>query len=325
MKLWMLPEGMEESLPEQAWRVEGLRRQLLDHYRAKGYALILPPLVEHLDALLTGSAAGMDGVTFKLTDPASGRLLGIRSDMTPQAARMAARHFASEPIVRLCYLGTVLRTQPDALGAARAPRQVGCELFGETTLAGDLEALGLMLDTLSIAGLSNVHLDLGHVGVYRAVIQSLGLEAAYEAELFDLLQRKSKPEIAGFAASAGLSPGAQQALECLISLNGDVGVLRRARAELAPLGTAIAEALDSLEAVVSALAASHPDIPLHLDLAELRGASYHTGLTFAAFVPGHGRDLARGGRYDGVGQEFGMSRPATGFSADMNDLLRLSA
>lgn len=328
-KLWMLPEGMEEALPQQAWRAEGLRRALLDHYRAAGYELILPPFLEHLDSLLTGAGADLDAATFKLTDPASGRLLGLRSDMTPQAARIAARHFADQPVVRLCYLGTVLRTRPDALGGPRSPRQVGCELFG-TPPAGsaqqaDLEVLSLMLDTLRLAGVAEVHLDLGHVGVYRAVIERLALSADDETLLFDMLQRKSRPELAAFTAALGISGPAAEALMALIGLHGDVTVLQTARRSLTGYGEAVAAALATMEAVIGSVAKQHPGLPLHLDLAELRGARYHTGLTFAAFAPGHGRELARGGRYDGVGGEFGLARPATGFSADVNELLRLGA
>lgn len=322
-KLWMLPEGMEESLPQAAWRAEALRRTLLDHYRAARYELILPPFLEHLDSLLTGVGADMDSVTFKLTDPASGRLLGLRSDMTPQAARIAARHFAGQAVVRLCYLGTVLRTRPDALGGPRSPRQVGCELFGEATLAADLEVLQLMLDTLKLAGVGSAHLDLGHVGVYRAVTAGIDLAADDEADLFDLLQRKSLPELAGFVAARGLSAAAQAALATLMTLHGDVTVLQRARDTLSSFGEGVAAAVVSLEQVVAQLQKVQSALPIHLDLAELRGARYHTGLVFAAFVPGHGRELARGGRYDGVGGEFGLSRPATGFSADVNELLRL--
>lgn len=319
----MLPEGMEESLPKAAWRAEVLRRTLLDHYRVARYELILPPFLEHLDSLLTGVGADMDSVTFKLTDPASGRLLGLRSDMTPQAARIAARHFADQAVVRLCYLGTVLRTRPDALGGPRSPRQVGCELFGDGSLAADVEILLLMLDTLRLAGVSNVHLDLGHVGVYRAVTAGIDLAADDEADLFDLLQRKSLPELAGFIAARGLSSAAQAALATLMTLHGDVTVLQRARDTLSSFGDGVAEAVVSLEQVIAQLQKAQPALLIHLDLAELRGARYHTGLVFAAFVPGHGRELARGGRYDGVGGEFGLSRPATGFSADVNELLRL--
>ncbi len=319
----MLPDGMEESLPEAAWRAEALRRTLLDHYRAARYELILPPFLEHLDSLLTGVGADMDSVTFKLTDPASGRLLGCRADMTPQAARIAARHFAEQAVVRLCYLGTVLRTKPDALGGPRSPRQVGCELFGEASAAADLEVLTLMLDTLRLADVANVHLDLGHVGVYQAVIAGTALEADDEATLFNLLQRKSKPDLATFASARGLAKKSEQALAVLMSLHGDTSVLQAAKAQLSSWGDSVAQAVAALEQIVAVLAKSHAQLPVHLDLAELRGARYHTGLVFAAFVPGHGRELARGGRYDGVGGEFGMSRPATGFSADVNELLRL--
>lgn len=324
-KLWMLPDGMEESLPEQAWRAEALRRSLLDHYRASGYELILPPFLEHLDSLLTGAGADLDAVTFKLTDPASGRLLGLRSDMTPQAARIAARHFANVAVVRLCYLGTVLRTRPDALGGPRSPRQVGCELFGESAPSADLEVLTLMLDTLRLAGVADVHLDLGHVGVYRAVVSRLSLSADDQTALFDILQRKSRPELAGFVAALGLDATSAQALAELTTLHGDVTVLQRARATLGALGDGVLQALISLENVIASISRQHANLAIHLDLAELRGAGYHTGLTFAAFAPGHGRELARGGRYDGVGGEFGVPRPATGFSADVNELLRLGS
>jgi ATP phosphoribosyltransferase regulatory subunit len=324
MRLWMLPDGVEESLPAMAWRVEGLRRKLLDHYHERRYELVLPPLIEHLDTLLTGAASDLESQTFKLTDPEGGRLLGLRADMTPQAARIAARHFADREVVRLCYLGTVLRTRPDSLGGSRAPRQVGCELFGETTLAGDVEILRLMLDTLALAGLRDVHLDLGHVSIYRALIGKLGLDPGDEALVFDILQRKSQPDLSDFGASLRLAPQAVQRLSGLIELNGDVTVLQRARATLAADDAAIADALAALESVAQELARVAPDVTLHIDLCELRGARYHTGLSFAAFVPGHGRDLARGGRYDGVGHEFGKARAATGFSADVNELLRLA-
>lgn len=328
-KLWMLPDGMEEALPQQAWRAEGLRRALLDHYRAAGYELILPPFLEHLDSLLTGAGADLDSLTFKLTDPASGRLLGLRSDMTPQAARIAARHFADTPVVRLCYLGTVLRTRPDALGGPRSPRQVGCELFGtpagEGASGADLEVLSLMLDTLRLAGVADVHLDLGHVGVYRAVVDRLALSAEDETALFDILQRKSRPELSAFTAALGIAAEAAAALQALTGLHGDVSVLQSAARTLSGYGDGVTLALRTLDQVIAAISRQHAGLPIHLDLAELRGARYHTGLTFAAFAPGHGRELARGGRYDGVGGEFGMARPATGFSADVNELLRLGA
>lgn len=324
-RLWMLPDGVEESLPEVAWRIEGLRRRLLDHYREHRYELILPPLIEHLDTLLTGVGSDLEGKTFKLTDPSGGRLLGLRADMTPQAARIAARHFANVPVVRFCYLGTVLHTRPDSLGGSRAPRQAGCEIFGEPGLGADLEILRLMLDTLRLAGVGAAHVDLGHVGIYRTLASKLGLEADDENAMFDILQRKSQPDLREFAQARRLPDAAARGLSALMDLNGDVTVLARARQMLDTREPVIAEALAALDRAAAELQRLAPGTPLHVDLGELRGYRYHTGLVFAAFVPGHGRDVARGGRYDGVGAEFGAARAATGFSADVNELLRLGA
>jgi ATP phosphoribosyltransferase regulatory subunit len=324
MKRWMLPDGMEEALPPVSWQLEDLRRKLLDCYRNAGYELIFPPLVEHLDALLTGAGSDLERQTFKFTDPASGRLLGLRADMTPQAARIAVRRYPATAPARLCYIGTVLRTTPDSQGGARSPRQVGCELFGEPALSADLEVLRLMLETIALAGVREVHVDLGHVGIYRAILEQLPLEAADEAQLFEILQRKSHPDLADFGRAIGIN-GALRTLSALMELNGDVTVLERARTVLGADYPGVQEALATLEQAASELLRVAPGTPLHVDLAELRGLRYHTGLVFAAFVPGHGREIARGGRYDGVGREFGQSRAATGFSADINELMRLGA
>jgi ATP phosphoribosyltransferase regulatory subunit len=321
---WWLPEGMEEWLPPMSWRQEALRRQLLDFYRRRGYELVLTPLLEHLDALLTGAGSDLERQTFKLTDPASGRLLGLRADMTPQAARIAARRYAGQKVVRLCYLGTVLRTTADSLGGARAPRQVGCELFGEAGIDGDLEILQVMLETLKRAAVPQVYLDLGHVGIYRAIAAKLELDADDESALFAILQRKSQPDLAEFGRAQRLAGKPLDALAQLMELNGDASVLKQARATLARLGAAVDEGLGTLDKTVRALRRKFPKVPVHVDLAELRGYRYQTGMVFAAYAPGHGRELARGGRYDGVGREFGVPRPATGFSADLNELLRLS-
>jgi ATP phosphoribosyltransferase regulatory subunit len=308
-----------------SWRQEELRRSLLDYYRRRGYELVLTPLLEHLDALLTGAGSDLDQQTFKLTDPASGRLLGLRADMTPQAARIAARRYADRKVVRLCYLGTVLRTRPDSLGGARAPRQVGCELFGEPGIEGDLEILQVMLETLKRAAVPQVHLDLGHVGIYRAIAARLELAVEDEAALFGILQRKSRPDLVEFGRAQRLAGKPLDALAQVMDLNGDAAVLKQARGTLARLGSAVDECLDTLHKAVRALKRRFPKVPVHVDLAELRGYRYQTGMVFAAFAPGHGRELARGGRYDGVGREFGVPRPATGFSADLNELLRLGA
>ncbi len=324
-KKWMLPEGVEETLPPLSWQMETLRRKLLDYYRKQHYELILPPLIEHLDTLLTGTAQGLERQTFKLTDPASGRLLGLRADMTPQAARIAARRYADQPVVRLCYLGTVLRTEADSFGGSRSPRQVGCEIFGLPQLEGDLEILQLMLATLRLAGVRTAHLDLGHVGIYRALTARLELSTEEESALFEILQRKSHPDLREFAQSRRLKPRTVEAVAQLMDLNGDASVIARARDALKAGGAAVAQALDELDRTVAELQQASPRTAIHVDLAELRGYRYHTGMVFAAFVPGYGREVARGGRYDGVGEDFGASRPATGFSADLNELLRLGS
>jgi ATP phosphoribosyltransferase regulatory subunit len=323
MAVWMLPEGVEELLPPAAWRLELLRRRLLDHYRAASYEFVLPPLIEHRDTLLAGAGSALLDQTFTLTDPASGRLLGLRADMTPQAARIAARHFGDREQVRLCYLGSVLRTRADAIGAPRGLIQVGCELFGDASLAGDIEILRLMLQTLDLAGVRGVHLDLGHVGISRAVVARLQLSADAEGELLNILQRKSAPDLATFAQSRALAADAITLLRQLMDLHGDAKVIDAAAAVFADAGAEIASALADLRAVVQGIAREFPALPLHIDLAELRGYRYHTGLVFAAYVEGAGREIARAGRYDGAGAEYGRPRPATGFSADLNELMRL--
>ena len=319
----MLPEGMAETLAPSSWALEDLRRKLLDHYRAAGYALILTPLVEHLDSLLTGSAEDLEQQTFKLIDPESGRLLGLRADMTPQAARVAARHYAHQDIVKLCYLGTVLRATAPEPGQSRSPRQVGCEIFGEPGLGADIEAINLMLQSLALAGVSSVALDLGHVGVYRGVVQHLALSAADEGELFRLVQRKSGPDMRQWMSALGLEASVRQLLIDLLDLNGGLDVLDAAASRLAAAGDTVQQALAQLRAVCEAIQAQPSPPDIHVDLAELRGYRYKTGLVFAAFVADYRREIARGGRYDGVGAAFGEHRPATGFSADINELLRL--
>ncbi|MBI3170994.1 MAG: ATP phosphoribosyltransferase regulatory subunit, partial [Hydrocarboniphaga effusa] len=249
MNRWWLPEGMDELGPPDSWRAEELRRALLDGYRRRGYELILTPLIEHLDALLTGAGSDLEPQVFKLVDPASGRLLGLRADMTPQAARIAARRYARQKVVRLCYLGTVLRTRPDSLGGSRSPRQVGCELFGDGKIQADIEILQLVLETLKRAGVRNVHLDLGHVGIYRAIAARLELSAEDEKALFGIVQRKSCPDLRDFGATRKLDPRAVKALAELMELNGDTTVLKQARLALArtpSAGAPVLECLDTL-------------------------------------------------------------------------------
>lgn len=321
---WLLPEGIEEMLPAQAWRLEILRRRLLDTYRGWGYDLIMPPMIEFLESLLTGTGHDLDLQTFKLTDQLTGRLLGIRADMTPQAARIDAHALKRDEPMRLCYLGTVLRTRPDGFAGSRSPLQVGCELFGHAGMDSDLEILGLMLETLDVTGVADVHLDLGHVGIFRALTRGAGLDAEQEADLFDVLQRKALPEIESLLDSFGTAAPWRGRLARLATLHGGIEVLDQAGLALAGAGDAVAAALDNLTAIAARVRARWPRLPLHFDLGELRGYGYHTGVVFAAFTPGCGQEIARGGRYDNIGAVFGRARPATGFSADLRTLLALS-
>lgn len=321
---WLLPEGIGEMLPDQAWRMERLRRRLLDAYRTWGYGLIIPPMIEFLESLLTGTGHDLDLQTFKLTDQLTGRLLGVRADMTPQAARIDAHALKREQAVRLCYLGTVLRTRPDGFAGSRSPLQVGCELFGHAGIESDLEILGLMLETLRLTGIERVHLDLGHVGIFRGLTRAAGLSAEQEADLFDVLQRKALPEVEALLASFGTAAPWRERLARLAMLHGGAEVLEQARTALAGAGDAVAAALDNLAAIAAQVQARWPQLPLHFDLAELRGYGYHTGVVFAALVPGCGQEIARGGRYDNIGAVFGRARPATGFSADLRTLMDLS-
>lgn len=321
---WLLPEGIDEMLPEQAWRMESLRRRLLDTYRCCGYELIMPPMVEFLESLLTGTGHDLDLQTFKLTDQLTGRLLGVRADMTPQAARIDAHALKRAEPTRLCYLGTVLHTRPDGFAGSRSLLQVGCELFGHAGIESDLEVLDLMLQTLSLTGVENVHLDLGHVGIFRALADGAGLSAEQETDLFDVLQRKALPEIEALLDSFATTAPWRERLVKLADLHGGAEVLELARPVLAGASDAVVAALDNLAAIAMQVAARWPQLPLHFDLAELRGYGYQTGVVFAAFVPGCGQEVARGGRYDQIGEVFGRARPATGFSADLRTLMVLS-
>jgi len=323
---WLLPEGIEELLPEQARQLEQLRRELLDLYSSWGYELIIPPFIEYLDSLLTGTGHDLDLQTFKLIDQLSGRLLGLRADMTPQAARIDAHRLQRETPTRLCYLGTVLHTRPDGFAGSRSLMQVGAELFGHAGPESDVEILELMVATLAFTGIEDLYLDLGHVGIYRGLAADAGLDEDQEALLFDALQRKAIPEINEFLRQLDhLSTVQRERLAALASLNGGAEVLERAGALLQGSGDAAQLALDNLVRIAALAQRRLPGVTLHFDLAELRGYQFHTGVVFAAFVADRGQEIARGGRYDDIGKVFGRARPATGFSADLRSLMRLGA
>jgi ATP phosphoribosyltransferase regulatory subunit len=250
--------------------------------------------------------------------------MGLRADITPQVARIDARHSPAGVPARLCYLGTVLHTQADHLEKTRSPLQVGAELYGHAGSASDLEVIRLMLAMLARAGVDNIHLDLGHVGIYRGLVCQAGLDAGQEAGLFDILQRKAAPDLRDFFAANPVEPESARMVSALIELHGDASVLSEAAVQLAGADAGVGQALAELGTIAAALAKGFPGMPVHFDLAELRGYHYHRGVVFSALAEGYGRELARGGRYDGIGEAFGRARPATGFSADLKVLARLA-
>ncbi|VAX09366.1 ATP phosphoribosyltransferase regulatory subunit [hydrothermal vent metagenome] len=321
---WLLPEGIDEVLPPRAWVLENLRRDLLDLFRSWGYELVIPPFIEYLESLLTGAGSDLDLKTFKLTDQMTGRLMGVRADMTPQAARMDAHQLRRDVPTRLCYLGTVLHTRTDDLFGSRDPLQIGAELFGHSGVESDVEVLCLMMETLKRTGIEDVYLDLGHVGIFRGLARQAELDAMGEQALFDTLQRKAIPEIKTLLHELGVSEPLAGMLVALAGLNGD-DAIERAKGLLAQANPDVHEALNYLDQVAQEVRQRLPNVPLHFDLGELRCYHYQTGVVFAAFVPGRGQEIARGGRYDATGKVFGRARPATGFSADLKTLLQLGA
>jgi ATP phosphoribosyltransferase regulatory subunit len=319
MRKWLLPEYIDDLLPPEAEAVESIRRRLLDHFALFGYRLVRPPLLEHLDSLLTGAGRELDLYTFKVVDQLSGRLLGLRADTTPQAARIDAHLLNTDAITRLCYAGSVLHTRPMGLAQTREVLQVGAELYGHAGIAADREVLQLMLSSLETLGLSSVHLDLGHVGVYQALVAEARLGDEVAAELFAAMRMKDVPAIHALART--LPAAVQGSIVRLPELYGDAAdVLRRAQAEL-PALPAIARALGDLESLVSALRES--SIAIQVDLAELRDLDYHNGVVFSAYAGGHPSTIGRGGRYDNIGAAFGRPRPATGFSLYPRQLIAL--
>ncbi|MGR8941318.1 MAG: ATP phosphoribosyltransferase regulatory subunit, partial [Gammaproteobacteria bacterium] len=274
---------------------------------------------------LIGSGHDLDLQTFKLTDQISGEMLGVRADMTPQVARIDAHHLKHEWPTRLCYYGTVLHTRGDPLEKTRSPMQIGAELYGHAGIDSDIEVIRLMLEMLALTGVLNVHLDLGHVGIYRSLSRQAGLSTVQEGELFDVLQRKARPELAELIDSYALSDDVKAMFLALPVLNGGVEIIDQARRIFAKADDELKLALNDLAMIAERLETLFPNLPVSFDLAELRGYHYHTGVVFAAFTPAVGREIARGGRYDNIGGVFGRARPATGFSADLKLLAALSS
>ena len=316
MTRWALPEYIADVLPGEARRVENLRRALLDAFRGHGYELVMPPLLEYVDSLMTGTGHDMDLRTFKLVDQLSGRTMGVRADITPQAARIDAHLLNRDGVTRLAYCGAVLHALPAGLNVTREPLQIGAELYGHAGIEADIEIQNLLLYVLGLAGVKKIRFDLGHVGVFRALAAMAKIESSRAEELFALLQAKDIPSLRD--ALTGIAEPVKNALLLLPRLYGGAEVLARAARELPP-DARIAAALADLGTLAQAMRGAEVSI----DLAELRGYQYHSGVVFAAYCDGLSNAIARGGRYDEVGKWFGRARPATGFSLDLKELASL--
>jgi len=314
---WLLPEGVEEILPDEAIKLEMLRRRILDELLRRDFQLVMPPVMEYVDALLTGTGKELDTQTYKFMDQHTHRMLGIRADMTPQIARIDAHYLSANDTNRLCYAGTVLQTQPDQMGGQRELLQIGAELFGIEDEQADIEIIDAMLATLKLSEARGITLSLGHVGVYRALLKISQVPSSLEPVLFDTLLRKSTPDLSLLNSQMDTKH-----FQSLLKLQGDAQVLGDALDAL-PDDAEIRASVLQLQNVVEHLVSNGADINIHIDLADVFGYRYHTGLKFSAYVEGRSRTVAKGGRYDRIGEQFGRARPATGFSADLKSLYKL--
>jgi len=312
MRKWILPEYVEDILPAEAMRIEQLRRAILDLFFKHKYELVMPPLLEYMDSLLTGTGHDLELRTFKVVDQISGRMMGVRPDITPQVARIDAHLLNRKGVARLCYCGSVLHTRPASPGATREPIQIGAEIYGAAGDDADLEILKLACAALQLAKLPELRLDIGHVAVFRSLAQAAKASPELEAELFEALQKKDLPQLKSL--SRKLDAKTRAALLLLPELYGGAGVLDVAEKQL-PKMKPVSAALGTLRALARAC-----PVPTSFDLAELRGYHYHSGVVFDAYCAGVSGAVARGGRYDEVGKAFGRARPATGFSIDLRSV-----
>jgi ATP phosphoribosyltransferase regulatory subunit len=314
MRNWLLPEYVEDILPAEAARIERVRRTLLDLFAVHGYQLVMPPLLEYVDSLLTGTGHDLDLRTFKLVDQLSGRMLGVRADITPQVARIDAHLLNRSGVTRLCYAGSVLHTLPSDMNRTREPLQIGAEIYGHSGVESDIEVERLMMQAMAASGIAAAQLDLGHVAIFRALVRRAKIAAAQEADLFRVMQMKDVPALRALGKS--LDRTTREAMAALPDLYGGREVLAEAAKRL-PRYAEIDGALRDLKRLADALG----DVArIRFDLAELRGYHYHSGVVFAAYAQGWRNALARGGRYDEVGKAFGRARAATGFSMDLREL-----
>ena len=324
-KRWLLPDGVEEVLPADAGKLELIRRDLLDLYRSWGYQFVITPLIEYLDSLLVGSSHDLDLQTFKITDQLSGRMMGIRADITPQVARIDAHCLDKEGPVRLCYSDNVLHTKPRGIVTSRVPIKIGAELYGHSSSNCDVEMICLMYESLNMLEINDIHIVLGHVGIFRKLVQEANLEKTQEQDLFESVQRKAFDEVDDKIRRFVSDRKIVDMISSLIRLSGDESTLTTALKQFSKAPRSVRAELEELESVTKKLKERLPKMNLCFDLCELRGYQYHTGIVFAAYSPDYGRAISKGGRYDHIGEVFGRARPASGFDSDLKVLAKLSS
>ena len=324
-KRWLLPDGVEEILPAEAGKLELIRRTLLDLYKSWGYQLVITPLIEYLDSLIVGSSHDLELQTFKIIDQLSGRMMGIRADVTPQVARIDSHRLDKEGPARLCYSDNVLHTKPRGIMTSRVPIRIGAELFGHKGINCDVELICLMYESLSKLGINDIYIVLGHVGIFRKLVDEAKLEKSAEDNLFEAVQRKAFDEIDDIVNSFVPDKNAREMLRSLTRLSGDESILAKALDIFESAPPNVRAELKELSEITRKVKEYVPQVNLCFDLCELRGYEYHTGIVFAAYSSNYGRAIAKGGRYDHIGEVFGRARPASGFDSDLKVLAKLSS
>ncbi|MGV3590444.1 MAG: ATP phosphoribosyltransferase regulatory subunit, partial [Gammaproteobacteria bacterium] len=322
---WLLPDGVDEILPPRANQLETLRRNILDLYRSRGYDLIKTPLIEFLDSLLIVPSHELQLRTCKIVDQLSGRSMGVRADISSQAARIDAHVLQQDGPVRLCYADSVLLARPKGQLGSRSPQLIGAELYGHSGIESDVEVITLLLKTLEIAGIEAPLLALGHSSITRNLLKAAALDDDNAEKLFTALQNKATTDIGQILARTSIPAPLRDCLTRLPTLHGDIAVVREAATLFRTVEPTLGVALDQLLTIAADVQRAFPAQQLYFDLCELRGYDYHTGVIFSAYVAGHGEAIANGGRYDGLGAVFGRARPATGFDADLKTLLNLGS
>ena len=324
-KRWLLPDGVEEILPTEAGKLELIRRTLLDLYKSWGYQLVITPLIEYLDSLIVGSSHDLELQTFKIIDQLSGRMMGVRADVTPQVARIDSHRLDKEGPVRLCYADNVLHTKPRGIMTSRVPIRIGAELFGHKGINCDVELICLMHESLSKLGINDIYIVLGHVGIFRKLVDEAKLEKSAENNLFEAVQRKAFDEIDDIVNRFVPDKNTSEMLTSLIRLSGDESILAKALDIFESAPPNVRAELKELSEITRKVKERVPQVNLCFDLCELRGYEYHTGIVFAAYSSNYGRAIAKGGRYDHIGEVFGRARPASGFDSDLKVLAKLSS